>query len=182
MAPRKIHTRAYPDLDPPEIVENLEIILKKSPRIKSSTLFRSPLRANSVPKNLAALQQSQVDLRNPFRTRSLDDLDQLDSESSLSSPETSEHPGSRETTPSDLHFLHSLGVSHPRSAQQSNTVPSISAHPTSSIQTTPRQPTFPSTPCESTPTTYHGSMVCSLSPSCTIIKSPTGLSVQNTII
>ena len=71
------------------------------------------MRANSVPENLAALQQSQVDLRNPFRTRSLDDLDQLDSDSSLSSPETSEHPSSRETTPLDSHFLSNLDVLHP---------------------------------------------------------------------
>ena len=67
----------------------------------------------------------------------------LDSESSLSSPETSEHPDSRETTPPDLHFLHNLGVSHPRSAQQSIVVPSTSVHQTSTVQTTPLQPTFP---------------------------------------
>ena len=143
MASRKIHTRDFPDLDPPEIVDNPESILRKYPRTKSSTVFRSPLRANSVPENLAALQQSQVDLRKPFRTRSLDDLDQLDFESSLSSPETSEHPGSRETTPPDLHFLHNLGVSHPRSAQQSIPGPSTSAHPTFTVQTTPLQPTIP---------------------------------------
>ena len=113
MAPRKIHTRAYPDPNPPELVDNPEGILTKSPRIKLSTIFKSPLRANSVPENLSALQQSQVDLVNPFRTRSLGDLDQLDSKSSLSSPETSKHLGSRETTPPDLHFLQS---EHPRSA------------------------------------------------------------------
>ena len=94
------------------------------------------MRANSVPENLASLQKSQVDLRNPFRTRSLDDLDQLDSESSLSSPETSEQTGSRETTPPDLQFLHNLGVPHPRSAQQSIPGPYTSTHPTSTIQTT----------------------------------------------
>ena len=75
MASRKIHTRAYPDPDPPEIVDNPEIILRKFPKIKLPTVFRSPLRANSVPQNLSALQQSQVDLVNPFRTRSLVDLD-----------------------------------------------------------------------------------------------------------
>ena len=75
MASRKIHTRAYPDPDPPEIVDNPEIILRKSPRIKLSTVFRSPLRANSVPENLSDLQKSQVDLVNPFRTRSLGELD-----------------------------------------------------------------------------------------------------------
>ena len=113
VAPRKIHTRAHPDPDPPEVVDNPENILRKLPRIQLSTVFRSPLRANSVPENLSALQQSQADLVNPFRIRSLDDLDQLDYESSHSSPQTSEHLGSRETTPPDLHFLHNLGVSHP---------------------------------------------------------------------
>ena len=105
MAPRNIHTRVHPDPDPPELVDNPENILRKSPRIKLSTIFRSPLRANSVPENLSVLQQSQDDLVNPFRTRSFDDIIQLESESSLSSPETSEHPGRRETTPPDLHFL-----------------------------------------------------------------------------
>ena len=117
VASRKIHTRAYPDPDPPEIVENPESIFRKSPKINLSTVFRSPLRANSVPENLSALQQSQVYLVNPFRTRSPGDLDQLDSESSLSSPQTSEPLGSTETTPPDLHFLHNLGVLHPRSTQ-----------------------------------------------------------------
>ena len=143
MDPRKIHTRAHPDPNPPEIVDDPESILWKSPRIKLSTIFRSPLRANSVPENLAALRQSQSDLVNPFRTRSFDDIIQLDSESSLSSPETSEHSGSRETTPPDLHFLHNLGVSHPRSTQQSIIVPSTSAHPSSTVQTTSLQPNFP---------------------------------------
>ena len=116
MASRKIHTRAHPDPNPLEIVDDPESILWKSPKVKLSTVFISPLRANSAPENLSALQQSQVDLVNPFRTRSFDDIIQLNSESSLSSPKTSEHPGSRETTPPDLHLLHNLGVSHPRSA------------------------------------------------------------------
>ena len=67
MAPKKIHTRAYPDPDPPEIFDNPESILRKSPKKKISTVFISPLRANSVPENLSALQQSQVDLVNPFK-------------------------------------------------------------------------------------------------------------------
>ena len=75
MDPRKIHTRAHPNPDPPEIVDNPESILRKSPRIKLSIVFRSPLRPNSVPENISALQQSQVDLVNPFRTRYLSDLD-----------------------------------------------------------------------------------------------------------
>ena len=74
MAPRKIHIKAYPDSNPPEIVDNPESILRKSPRIKSSIVFILPLRANSVPENLSALQKSQVDVVNPFRTRSLDDI------------------------------------------------------------------------------------------------------------
>ena len=143
MAPRKIHTRAYPDPDPLEIVDNPKSILRESPRIKLSTVFISPLRANLVPENLFALQQSQVDLVNPFRTRSFDDIIQLDSDSSLSSLETTDHPSNREATPPNLHFLHNLGVSHPRSARQSTVVPSTSVHQTSTVQTTPLQATFP---------------------------------------
>ena len=137
MAPRKIYTRAYPDPNPPEIVDNPERILRKSPKVKSSTVFRSPFRVNYVPENLSTLQESQVDLRNPFRTRSLDDLDQLDSKSSLSSPETSEHPSSIETTPPHLHFLHNFGVSHPRSAQKYIFGTSTYVLHTSIVQTTP---------------------------------------------
>ena len=137
MASRKIYTRAHPDPNPPETVDDPESILWKSPKVTFSTFFRSPLRANSVPENILALQQSQADLVNPFRTRSFDDIIQLDSEYSLSSPETSEHTGSRETTPPDLHFLHNLGVSHPRSAQKFIPGPSTSAHPTFTIQATP---------------------------------------------
>ena len=143
VAPRKIYTRAHPDPNPPEIVDDTESILWKSPRIKLSTVFRSPLRANSVPENISALQKSQADLVNPFRTRSLDDIIRIDSESSLSSPETSENLGSRETTRLDLNFLHNLGVSHPRSAQQSTAVPSTSLHPSFTVQTNSLQPTFP---------------------------------------
>ena len=58
MAPKKIHARAYPDPDPPKVVHNPEGILRKSPKIKLSIVFRSTLRANSVPKNLATLQES----------------------------------------------------------------------------------------------------------------------------
>ena len=105
MASRKIHTRAHPVPDPPEIVDDPENILRKSPKIETSTIFRSPLRTNSVPENISAQQKSQVELVNPFRTRSLGDLDQLDSKSSLSSPGTSEHLGSREATPSDTSFI-----------------------------------------------------------------------------
>ena len=143
MASRKIHTRAHPNPNPPEIVDDPESILWKSPKIKLSTVFRSPPRAKSVPEKLLALQHSQADLVNPFRTRSFSELEQLDSESSLSSPETSEYRGNRESTPPDLHFLHNLGVSHPRSAQQSTVVPSTSVHPSSTGQITPLRPTPP---------------------------------------
>ena len=143
MAPRKIHTRAYPDPDPLEIVDNPERILRKPPKAQSSTIFRPFHRVNSVPKNLAALQQSQVDLRNPFRTRSLDDIIQIDSDSPLSSQDRSEHPSSKENTPPDLHFLHNFSFSHPRSAQQPLVGPSTSVIHTSTIQTTPFYQTPP---------------------------------------
>ena len=74
MASKNIHTRAHPDPNPPEIVDNPESILWKPPKVKLLTVFRSPLRAKSVPENLSALQQSQTDLVNPFRTRSFDDI------------------------------------------------------------------------------------------------------------
>ena len=116
VASRTVHTRVHPDPNRPKIVDNPERILRKSPKAKTSTIVRSLHRANSVPENLAALQDSQVDLRNPFKTRSLEDIDQIDFEPSPSSQDRSEHPGSRETTPPDLHFLHNFGFSHPRSA------------------------------------------------------------------
>ena len=117
MASRRVHTRAHPNPNPPKIFDNPESILRKSPKAQTSTIVRPIQRANSVPENLAALQDSQVDLRNPFRTRSLDDIDQIDLEPSPSSQDRSEHLGSRETTPPNSHFLHNFGFSHPRSTQ-----------------------------------------------------------------
>ena len=137
MASRRVHTRAYPDPNPPEIVDNPQSILRKSLKAQASTIVRPVQRANSVPENLTALQDSQVDLRNPFRTRSLDDIDQIDFESPPSSQDRGEHPGSRETTPPDLHFLHNFGFSHPRSTQKSLASPSTSVLHTPTIQTTP---------------------------------------------
>ena len=81
MAFRRVYTRTYPDPNPPEIVHNPESILRKSPKSKTSTIVIPVYSANYVPENLTALQDSQVDLRNPFRTRSLYDIIQLDSES-----------------------------------------------------------------------------------------------------
>ena len=78
MASRRVHTRAYPNPNPPEIVENPERILRKSPKAKNSTIVRPFHIANYVPENLIALQDSQVDLRNTFRTRSHDDIYQID--------------------------------------------------------------------------------------------------------
>ena len=137
MASGKVHTRAYPDPNPPEIVDNPESILRKSPKAKTSTIVRSLHRANSVPKNLTALQDSQVDLRNPFRTRSLGDLDQIDLESPPSSQDRGEHPGSRETTPPDLDFLHNFCFSHRRYSQESLASPSTSVVHTPTVPTTP---------------------------------------------
>ena len=115
----------------------------KYPKARSSTIFRSLHRANSVPKNLAALQELQVDLRNPLRTRSLDDIDQIDLQSPPSSQDRGEHLGSKETTPPDLHFIYNFGFSHPRSTQQSLAGPSTSVLHTPIVQNTSLQPTFP---------------------------------------
>ena len=117
MASRRIHTKAHPDPNPPEIVDNPENILRKSPKSKTSTVVRPVHRADSIPENLTALQDSQVDLRNPFKTRSLDDIDQTDFEPSPLSQDIGKNTGNRETTPHDLHFLHNFGFSHPKSAQ-----------------------------------------------------------------
>lgn len=74
MASRRVFNRAYPDPNPHEIVDNLEIIPRKFPKSKNATAVRPIHRADSVPENLTALQNSQVDLRNPFRTKSLSDI------------------------------------------------------------------------------------------------------------
>ena len=117
MASKKIHNRSHLDPNPPEIVDNPESILRKSPKSKTSIVVRPVHRANFVPENLTALQDLQVDLRNPFRTRSLDDIDQIDFEPSHSPQHSGENTVSKETTPPDLHFLHNFGFSHPRSSQ-----------------------------------------------------------------
>ena len=120
MASKIIHTRAYPDPNPPEIVDNPESILRKSPKSKTSTVVRPIHRADSVPENITALQDTQVDLpfiKKPSRTKSLSDIDQIDFESPHSPHHSGEHTVSRETTPPDLHFIHNFGFFHPRSAQ-----------------------------------------------------------------
>ena len=85
MASRRVHTRAYLDPNPPKIVDNPERIFRKSPKAQTSTIVKPIQRANSVLENLVALQDSQVDLRNPFRSRSVDHIDQIDFESPTSS-------------------------------------------------------------------------------------------------
>ena len=78
MASKRIHTRAHPESNPPEIVDNPESILRKYPKSKTSTVVRRIHRANFVPKNLIALQDTQVDLPfiiNPSRTKSLSGID-----------------------------------------------------------------------------------------------------------
>ena len=137
MASRRVDTRAHPDPNPPEIVDNPERILRKSPKAPASTIVRPVQRANSVPENLTSLQYSQVDLRNPFRTMSLGDIYQTDFEPSPLSKDSGENTGSRETTPPDLHFLHNFGFSHPRSAQQALVGASTSTVYTPTVQTTP---------------------------------------------
>ena len=140
MASRIIHTRAYPDPNPPEIVDNPESILRKTPKSKTSTVVRPIHRADSALENIIALQDTQVDLpfiRKPSRTNSLSDIDQIDFEPSHSPQHSGENTVSRETTPPDLHFLHNFGFSHPRSSQQSLASPSTYVIHTSTIQTTP---------------------------------------------
>ena len=143
MASRRIYTRAYPDPNPPEIVDNPESILRKTPKSKTSTVVRPIHRANYVPKNLLSLQDTQVDLRNPIRTRSLNDIDQIEFEPSHSPQHSEGKTVSRETTPLDLHFIHNFGFSHPRSAQQSLAGPSNSIIHTPTVQTTPFHPPPP---------------------------------------
>ena len=95
MASRRIYTRAYPNPNTPEIVDNLKRILRKYPKSKTSTIVRPIHRSNFVPENILALKNTQVDLRNPFRTRSLDDIDQIEFESPHSPQHSGEHLGSR---------------------------------------------------------------------------------------
>ena len=45
MASRRVHTRAYPDPKPPEIVDNPESILRKSPKAQASTIVRIVLKS-----------------------------------------------------------------------------------------------------------------------------------------
>ena len=132
LALRRIHTRAYPDPNPPEITDNPEIILRNSLTSRDPTIVIPIHRANSAPENLAALSDTQFDLDLPSdlpRTKSFSSLDQTTFEPPDSPPHSDQHIGSIETPPStplDIHFIHNLGLSHPNSAQHSVVGPSIS--------------------------------------------------------
>ena len=80
------------------------------------------------------------------RTKSFNGIDQTYFEPSSSSPQSGQHISDRGTppsTPPDIHFIHNLGLSHPRSAQQFAASPSISViHiPAAQAQTLPPQNT-----------------------------------------
>ena len=62
LAYRTIHTRAYPNPNPPKIVEDSESILKRSPKPKQSTISSHIHRANSTPENFIALSDPLFDL------------------------------------------------------------------------------------------------------------------------
>ena len=123
LASKRIHTRTYPDPNPPEIVDNPESILRKSPVSRDLTIISSIHRANYVPENLLDLQEIQVDLDFPSklpRTKSLNAIDQTDFEHPISPQHSGQHISSREnppSTPPDIHFIHKFGFSHPKSTQ-----------------------------------------------------------------
>ena len=123
LASRTIHTRAYPNPNPPEIVDNPESILKKSPTPKRSTISGHIHRANSALEDLTTLLVPPFDLDLPNRlprTRSFSVLDQPDLELSGSPPHSGQYIRDKETppsTPPDIHFIQNLGIFHPKSAQ-----------------------------------------------------------------
>ena len=77
VASKRIHTRAHPDPNPPEIVDNPERIIRNFPKAKNPAIVKPILRDNSFPKNLAALRDTQVDqyFRSLPRSRSLSGID-----------------------------------------------------------------------------------------------------------
>ena len=132
LASRKIYTRAYPDPNPPKIVDNPERIIWKSLTSRDPTIVRPIHRANSTPGNLASLSDNQFYLGLPCklpRTKSFSGIDQTYFEPPSSPPHSGQHISDTETppsTPPDIHFIHNLGLSHPRSAQHFAAGPSIS--------------------------------------------------------
>ena len=98
LASRNIYTRAYPNPNPPKIVDNLERILKGPPTLKRSTISTHVYRANSAPEDLIALSHFHPDLDLPNRlprTRSFNHLDQLDLELHILPSNSGQH--SRDT-------------------------------------------------------------------------------------
>ena len=124
LASRTIHTRAYPNLDLPEIFDNPKSILKGAPTLKRSTISSHIYRANSAPEDLAALSHFHLDLDLPNslpRTRSFSILDQPDLELPDPPHQSGRHLGNIHTppsTPPDIHFIQNLGLGHPISAHQ----------------------------------------------------------------
>ena len=138
LASRTIHTRAYPNPKPPEIVDNPKSILKKSPTPKIPTISSHIHRANSTPEDFTALSDIHLDLDLPSklpRTRSFSALDQPELEL-LGSPPRETPP----STPPDIHFVENLGLSHPKSAQQTSTGPSIPVIYIPAVQANPLPP------------------------------------------
>ena len=78
LASRTIHRRAYPNPNPPEIVENPKNILKISPAPIRPTISSHIHRDNSAPEDFTALLDPPFDLDLPNRlprTRSFNVLD-----------------------------------------------------------------------------------------------------------
>ena len=146
MASRTIHTRAYPNPNPPEIVDNPERILKRSPTPKGPTISSHIHRANSAPKDFTALLVPPFDLDLPNRlprTRSFSVPDKPDLELPSSPSHSGKHIRDRETPPSttpDIHFLQNLGLCHPKSAKQTSIGPSNPVIHTPAAQTNPLPP------------------------------------------
>lgn len=64
MAPKRIHTRAHPYQNPPNILDNLEKLIRKK-RLTESKGSNSPLpRANSFPDIFVTIENIQFNL--PF--------------------------------------------------------------------------------------------------------------------
>ena len=147
LASRTIHTRAYPNPNPPEIVDNPESILKGAPTPKRSIISKHIHRANSAPEYLTALAHfhPDLDLQNRLpRTRSSSVLDQPDLRFPGSPSHSGQHTRDRGTPPStplDIRFIQNLGLSHPRSAQQTSAGPNIPViHiPTAQLNPLPHQ-------------------------------------------
>ena len=73
MAPKIISTRSHLDPNPPHTVENLEKILRKTPRTESQTSSRVLHKSNSLLENFVTLQDIQFHLhfeQGLFRTKS----------------------------------------------------------------------------------------------------------------